>query len=103
MPQPQNTPPATKAPTKAPAKATKAPANTPVQQNPSKPILTIQGVKDWNVMLNMFYTAEIDTRAEGKTFSLKNYIDSIRQCDEATFQEICSNVPVETGSFPAYS
>lgn len=88
MPQPQNTPPATKAPTKAPAKATKAPANTPVQQNPSKPILTIQGVKDWNVMLNMFYTAEIDTRAEGKTFSLKNYIDSIRQCDEATFQEI---------------
>lgn len=88
MPHPQNTPPATKAPTKAPAKATKAPANTPVQQNPSKPILTIQGVKDWNVMLNMFYTAEIDTRAEGKTFSLKNYIDSIRQCDEATFQEI---------------
>lgn len=77
LPPQQNTPP-----------ATKAPANTPVQQKPSKPILTIQGVKDWNIMLNMFYTAEVDTRAEGKTFSLKNYIDSIRQCDDATFQEI---------------
>ncbi|MDD3416790.1 MAG: ERF family protein [Lachnospiraceae bacterium] len=88
LPPQQNTPPATKAPAKAPAKATKAPANTPVQQKPSKPILTIQGVKDWNIMLNMFYTAEVDTRAEGKTFSLKNYIDSIRQCDDATFQEI---------------
>lgn len=58
------------------------------QQENRLPILTIQGVKDWNVMLNMFYTAETDIKKEGKPFSLKNYIDSIRQCDNETFNEI---------------
>lgn len=52
------------------------------------PILTIEGVKDWNIMLNMFYTAETDSKTNGKSFSLKNYIDSIRQCDSETFNEI---------------
>lgn len=57
------------------------------QQN-RLPILTIEGVKDWNIMLNMFYTAETGSKTNGKSFSLKNYIDSIRQCDSETFNEI---------------
>lgn len=55
---------------------------------PRLPILTVEGVKDWNIMLNMFYTSESDAKAAGKSFSLKNYIDSIRQCDNDTFNEI---------------
>ena len=55
---------------------------------PRLPILTIEVVKDWNIMLNMFYTSESDAKAAGKSFSLKNYIDSIRQCDNDTFNEI---------------
>lgn len=55
---------------------------------PRLPILTVDGVKDWNIMLNMFYTSESDAKAAGKSFSLKNYIDSIRQCDNDTFNEI---------------
>ena len=58
------------------------------QQENRLPILTIQGVKDWNVMLNMFYTAEVDAKNAGKVFSLKNQIESIRQCDNETFNEV---------------
>ena len=64
------------------------------------PILTIEGVKDWNIMLNMFYTAETDSKTNGKSFSLKNYIDSIRQCDSETFNEISKryiNFKIENG------
>ena len=39
-------------------------------------------------MLNMFYTAEVDAKNAGKVFSLKNHIDSIRQCDNETFNEV---------------
>ena len=58
------------------------------QQENRLPILTIQGVKDWNVMLNMLYTAEVNAKNAGKVFSLKNHIDSIRQCDNETFNEV---------------
>ena len=62
--------------------------NVAQPQQSRLPILTIEGVKDWNIMLNMFYTAETDSKTNGKSFSLKNYIDSIRQCDSETFNEI---------------
>lgn len=62
--------------------------NVAQPQQSRLPILTIEGVKDWNIMLNMFYTAETDSKTNSKSFSLKNYIDSIRQCDSETFNEI---------------